>query len=264
MHSLSLGKERITYDRENITQSLKEFNDIYLSRPIVDNSGGMTSVHLFNTWHALKQLNPKLVIESGVWKGLGTWIIEKALPDCSIVSLDISFANLKFKSDNSTYLGQDIKSIDWNKFLSEQYPDVKRSDIVLFLDDHQDILDRVEFIHNLGIKHILYEDNYPTLQGDVLSPKKILTCQDYIIEKNGIREMKRFSYMDYAKFLEYVDVYQELPPIFKPEETRWGDAWNNKDYPTEQELLSIDQKSKFEIFFNESKDYTWICYMELN
>lgn len=263
MNNFKIGKEKILYDRDNIEESLTEFKNIYESRPIVDNSGGMTSAHLFNTWHALKQLKPKLVIESGVWKGLGTWIIEKALPHSAIVSLDIDFSNIKFKSDNSTYLNKDIRLVDWGALLSEQYPDVSRDEIVLFLDDHQDILDRLEFIRNLGIKHILYEDNYPTFQGDVLSPKKILSCQDYVIAKNGSREMKRFSYDDYIKFLEHVVAYQELPPIFKSEKTRWGDLWDNKSYATVLELLPIDEKDRFKEFFNESRDYTWICYMEL-
>ena len=258
-----IRKKKIEYHLDEVRQDLEEFYKLYQQRPVQDNRGGMKSSHLFNTWYALKKIKPKLVIESGVWKGLGTWVIEKAVPNAKIISIDVDYSNLRFKSANVTYLDRDIQTHNWDKILDELVPNVKRNEIVVFFDDHQDILDRIEFIHALGIKHILYEDNYPRLQGDVLSPKKILECQDYVIDKAGLRQLNKFSYFDYDEFLNFIQIYQELPPIFKLETTRWGDRWNEVNYPTEEPLLPIEKKDEFDIFFEEAKYYTWICYIGL-
>jgi hypothetical protein len=81
-----------------------------------------------------------------------------------------------------------------------------------------------------------------------------------VIDKDGNRQLNRFSYFDYDKFLNFVQTYQELPPIFKLEKTRWGDDWN---YPTEDPLVPIERKNEFDVFFNEALSYTWICYLQL-
>ena len=133
----------------------------------------------------------------------------------------------------------------------------------MFLDDHQNFLERLDFLYQLGIKHIMYEDNYPPSQGNCLSPKKILSGQDYIIDENGKRQIHRYSYVYYDEFQKRVKHYQELPPIFKTEETRWHDEWDEIKYPTSDALLNCDFKEKYPLFFTEADSYTWICYMRL-
>lgn len=248
--------------KKDLYESLKDFEKIYSERPVKDNMGGMLSPHLFNTWYFLKNLKPKLIIESGVWKGLGTWIFEKAVPDCKIISIDITFNHLVYKSNKVKYLNEDIKKHDWEKIFSS-FPDIKRDEIVVFLDDHQNFLDRLSFLKSLGIKHVLYEDNYPTSQGDCLSPKKILSCEDYIIDKAGERSFNKYSYYFYDEFQKYVELYEELPPIFKLEKTRWGDFWDDFKYPTKNAILTNDFKDDFPIFYKEAPYYTWICYLLL-
>lgn len=55
---------------EEIRNSIPEFLTLYEKRPMKDNAGGMSSPHMFATWFMLKKLQPKYVIESGVWRGL--------------------------------------------------------------------------------------------------------------------------------------------------------------------------------------------------
>ena len=55
----------------------------------------MLSPHMFLMWFALKTLQPKVVIESGVWLGQGTWFVEKACPDARICCLDPACGPLK-------------------------------------------------------------------------------------------------------------------------------------------------------------------------
>ena len=113
-----IKQEKIVYNQEEIHAALKEFHDLYRQRPIEDNEGGMKSPHLFNTWYALKMLKPKLVIESGVWKGLGTWAIERAVPEAKLISIELDYSHLQFKSDAVVYLNRDIRSYDWDDILN--------------------------------------------------------------------------------------------------------------------------------------------------
>ena len=242
-----------------IVEKVREFQTLYRKRPIKDNMGGMLSPHLFNTWKYLTETKPKVVIESGVWKGLGTWIIEKALPNAKIFSIDINFSNLQYKSDRAIYLNKDISTYDWSEMLSEY----DKEDVLVFLDDHQSFLDRITLIYELGIKNILYEDNYPPSQGDCLSPKKILSFEDYVIDEPHNKTYHKFSYVDYDLFDRYVEKYMEFPPIFKLQTTRWGDEWNDINYPTEEPWLDNAMAEEFPILFSEAGYYTWICFLKL-
>ena len=106
------------------------------------------------------------------------------------------------------------------------------------------------------------EDNYPYQQGDCYTPKKILSNRDYVIDLGGVRSWNKKKDDDLKYFEDNVLIYQEMPPIFKDEVTRWGDNWDD-NYPTPQPLLNINEAKKYPQFFEEKKDYTWICYLEL-
>ena len=252
---------RIEYSMDEIEAGLEEFYSLYQQRPIKDNQGGMKSPHLFNTWFLIKKINPKLIIESGVWKGLGTWILEKAAPNAKILSFDVTYNHLEYVSKNAKYFQQDITTVNWNETLSQEYSDIKKEEILIFLDDHQNFLNRIEFVKSIGWTHVLYEDNYPVSQGDTYSPKKILSMKDYIMDKAGDRTLHRFSFFDYDRLVEAIDTYQEMPPIFKTKTTRWGDPWSDEDYPTKSPYLSLSEASKYPLYLQEADSYTWICYM---
>ena len=61
------------FSREEMIELIDEFHQLYQTRPIKDNNGGMKSGHMFPSWFVIKKLQPEYIIESGVWKGLGTW-----------------------------------------------------------------------------------------------------------------------------------------------------------------------------------------------
>jgi hypothetical protein len=254
--------DSIKYSQNEIEQGLEEFYSLYQERPVQDNQGGMKSPHLFNTWLLVKKINPKLIIESGVWKGLGTWVLEKAAPNADIISFDVTYKHLEYVGEKVKYFQQDITTIEWDAYLKENYPNVRKEEIIIFLDDHQNFLDRIEFVKSIGLTHVLYEDNYPIFQGDTYSPKKVLSMQDYVMDKAGDRTSHKFSFLDHARLTEAIEVYQEMPPIFKTELTRWGDAWDEENYPTKSPYLSSQEwESKYPIYFDEAASYTWICYM---
>ena len=64
------------------------------------------------------------------------------------------------------------------------------------------------------------------------------------------------------------DIYYEFPPIYSDIDSTRGYEWakvSRQEYldMTPAPLLT-DYKNTFDIYANESPDYTWICYIKLN
>lgn len=241
--------------RDFLLKNISDFNKMYRKRPIKDNSGGMKSAHMFPTWLLLKTIKPDFIIESGVWKGGGTWLFEVASPNSKIISIDPNPHFKEYTSGSATYLTEDFLEIDWGF--------IDASSTLLFLDDHQNSIQRIRRAQTLGIKKIIVEDNYPSNQGDCYSPKKALSQKPYVIEKNGKKTWHESSRDDYNFLIESAIFYQEFPPLFKDSLTRWGDPWSGEFYETDDQLLLNHQAILYPDFYRERRDYTWLCYLEL-
>ena len=88
-------KKTPNWSKEEMRDEVSNFIKIYLERPIKNNEFGMKFPHMFAFYFILKKINPEFVIESGVYKGQGTWLIEKTLPNAKILSLDIKLNQKK-------------------------------------------------------------------------------------------------------------------------------------------------------------------------
>ena len=243
------------FDREDMISFLPEFLSLYERRIIKNQDCGMRSPHLFPSWYILKKLSPKYIIESGVWKGLGTWFFEMACPESQIFSIDPDPSPREYTSSNSIYSSEDFTNQLWSHLDPEN--------TVLFFDDHQNSMERIKFCQEKGFKKIIFEDNYPWSQGDCYSPKKILSQKEWVLDKGGSKNWFPPSPEDYSFLKENLSVYQEMPPIFKSSTTRWGDPWDEDKYPTPDPLLDDSRSNLYPEFYSESKSYTWICYMEI-
>ncbi len=264
----------VPWTREEMRDSLAEFRTIYDGRPIADNSGGMKSPHMFLTWFVLKKLKPKAIVESGVWFGQGTWLFEQACPDAELHCIDLNLNRIQYRSKKAKYYDRDFSTIDWSH--------LPKKETVLFFDDHQNAYERVKTAAWFGFTHFLMEDNYPPSQGDCYSLKKIFmhsgftpgtgtSAQSRVKEKIGNLLGIRGSNQDHIspndvdeKYLrQNVAVYCEMPPVFKTARTRWGDLWDDENYPTPVPLLTSVEKEYQRIFLDEADYYTWICYVKL-
>lgn len=254
-------KEKNKIDTHNFKNYLDEYLNLYQNRPVKDNAGGMKSPHLFNMFCLLKEIKPNLIIESGVWKGQGTWFFENTCPKSDIISFDISMDNLVYTSKKATYVKGDFTKVDWNSFFSNNKK-YNQNNVLLFLDDHVDFTERLKFLSSTPFfKKIVFEDNYPPTQGDCVSPKKLRESVKCIIDKAGNRVEYIIPKEDIELFNKNISYYQELPPLFKPEKTRWGDSWEK--YNTLDPIFKLDEEVN-QILVEEMYDYTWIAYMELN
>ena len=122
--------------------------------------------HMFAMYYMLKKIKPDFIVESGIFKGQSTWLIEKTLPEAKILSIDIDLNQREYisKSKNVIYSNDD--------FINHDYSYLPDNSLVFF-DDHQNALERIFAAYSFGFRHIIFEDNYPKLQGDCYSLKKI-------------------------------------------------------------------------------------------
>jgi hypothetical protein len=261
----------VEWSREEIKSSIPEFLDLYNSRPILDNEGGMKSPHMFATWFILKKLNPVAVVESGIWKGQSTWLIEITLPEAKIYSIDLNLNRIQSRSDRVTYFDKDFSKINWS-FIED------KENTLLFFDDHQNAFERIKLCKELGFKQFIFDDNYPKKQGDCYSLKKVFQYAGLksdtpktgffssikeLIKPNTVTGYIKPNMQDAEYLKEVLDVYYEFPPVIKQDKTWWGDNWDDKNYPTPLPLFDKSKPDYLKLFEQEAIYYTWICLAKL-
>lgn len=245
MEPIQIGKS--IFNREEMFASLIEFGEIYDRRPFRDNRGGMSSCHLFGTWYAAKKLNPSVIIESGVFKGQGTWVLREACPNAIIYCIDPRPWKLEYTplpEDRIHYSTEDFNKHPWGHIIGKNIPNT-----LCFFDDHQDADNRLITALTWGFRHLMFEDNYPRPQGDCISLKTML--------EEGT---------DSKLATNLLEVYCEMPPVHKVSTTRWGDPWTPDKYPTLEPLIrSIIEcpPHQLDCFIAEAQDYTWLCYAKM-
>jgi hypothetical protein len=259
----------IAWTDDEIKASIPAFLEVYKQIPISDNRGGMKSPHLFAAWFMLGKLNPKYVIESGIWKGQGTWLIEKTLPETQVFSIDPNLGNREFVSGRVKYYERDFFEIDWSVISDKE-------NTVLFFDDHQNAVERIIKGKELGFRHFIFEDNYPARQGDCYSLKKAFQHAGYKEATAGTGLISRLKQMvkpnkrtvlpnarDAERLRNMLDIYYEFPPVYKKDKTRWGDDWEEENYPTPAPLYRAPVLEDLQVFSEEADSYTWICYAKI-
>lgn len=236
-------------DRDQAKAALPEFIELYRSRPIARNRLGMGFNHCFATWFILREMQPKLVVESGVWRGQSTWLIEQAVPDTEIVAIDPHPEARVYTSRRARYETTDFSRLDWS------HANVENA--VVFFDDHQNAYERLKDMHWLGFRHAIFEDNYPCGEGDFYSlrhlrhgfghphmqmspayartPREILKrwfvepllrrlgpAQKLIVQPNDA---------DRANLAPHLEAYIEFPAVFLADRNNWGGDWRGPHEP---------------------------------
>jgi hypothetical protein len=154
-----------------LNEDLDTFLKIYAGRPVQDNSGGMGFNHSFALWKMLTFLKPNLVVESGIWKGHGTWLIETTLPDAKIISFDLNLGLRQYISSEVTYRESDFQFYDWSG------EDLENS--VILFDDHQNSFFRIILANFFGFKNLIFDDNYTADNGDFYSLNHLLSYSGF-------------------------------------------------------------------------------------
>lgn len=132
-------------------------NGVWNKRPFQDNSGGVSFEGAFYLYEILQHIGPSLVVESGVWRGMTTYIIDSVGSVSNLYCLDplVSIPDfIKYRSRSAKYYDKD--------FGSSCFSNIEASKVssLAFFDDHQDQLERVLLSYIRGYDWVLFDDNY--------------------------------------------------------------------------------------------------------
>ena len=134
-------------------KSIENFFHMYRHRPVIDNTGGSGFHNSFWIYLYLKSFAPKLVVESGVWKGQTTWLISQAVPGARILGFDPNMKRLEYYNENIQFIED-----DWSSY---QFADVDPDSSLIFFDCHVNHAQRIIEARNAGFKHLIFDDNPP-------------------------------------------------------------------------------------------------------
>lgn len=276
--SRSIGEA--PWSRDEAIASLDEFQSLYSERPVKENAGGMRAPHLFATWFMARKLDPEAVVESGIWKGQGTWFLERACPKARIYAIDLNLSKREYVSPSAEYFSIDFCEIDWSRL------DAART--LVFFDDHQNAVTRLMQCAWMGFRHVIFEDNNPPGKGDFYTLQHAFSGAGFgsgsaedksrhyrslpsrLSRKIGavaagiggsqvsvipqyVRDVVAPNPFDAALLKRNLDAYQEFPPVFRPAGTR-GDS------QPAGHLLEESERDRYPQLFEERSSYNSICY----
>lgn len=263
------------FSYKKINLELNNFLKIYQKRPIKNNVGGCRINHAFALYCILKKIKPKLVIESGVYRGQTTWLIEKTLPKAKLICIDIDLSQRKYVSKKAKYSNIDFKFHNFSRI---------PLNTLVFFDDHVSHLERIKEANFFKINNIILEDNYNYMNGDFQTIKQLFENHKFIHNESlfsylktlflffriiikKITSRKYNAYKDINKIngrirdfsfnndylnniKKNIDTYFEFPPLVKIK------------MKTKKPLLNKINIS-LKKFFNELNFYNYITFIKL-
>jgi len=275
---------------EGLAEFVDDFLDLYPRRPVAQNFGGMGLNHSFGLYAVLRALKPSVVIESGVWKGQSTWLIESAVPDAEVFCLDPRPDHRSYTSPRATYITDDFAGVDWSG--------VDREDALCFFDDHQNAYSRLMEMRWWGFRRALFEDNFPAGQGDNYSLRHVRagfghpqiqmspgyqprgrSLKRRVQEERVLQEyywrqamIRRPNWVDAAALEINLRSYVETPPLVLNPATNWGTSWDGP-YELQSEPIfknEADSPKLFELLralapedAKREREYGYMCFVEL-
>lgn len=249
-----------------------EFWPLYERRPIKNNDGGCQLPHLFSLWVYLIESQPTHVIESGVWKGQTTWLIETTLPGADILALDPAPHRREWTSTKATYSNIDFGFQDLCQFPPET--------TLVFFDDHVHAWLRLTQVRTWRFRHIVFDDNYPDGVGDP-SIRQILRGSfpgkprgvrsrlkqaiRRVVSRQEMAVLENYSPTALRDALLRLPIgYSEFPPLAIRERTRWGTLWRDSFGDVEACLNpeKLTERQREEVN-RTSAAYTAMCKLTL-
>ncbi len=130
---------------------VRDFWRLIPMAPVRQRRGGSGFNGALQLYVAMRALKPDFVIESGVFRGLTTWVIRQARPHAKIFCHDPDLSGLQYRDPNASYSTRDWSEADWSGI------DAVRT--VAFFDDHVAQGRRVVEAQARGLTRLLFDDD---------------------------------------------------------------------------------------------------------
>jgi len=132
---------------------IDDFYSLFNQRPIQDNQGGSGFQSMFWLYLVTRCLDPRLIVESGVWRGQSSWLFRQVCPEAEMHCFDISLDRLEVK-DASIHFHER----DWME-RETIAPEAENS--LIFFDCHVNQGLRIHQAYQRGFRYLLLDDNVP-------------------------------------------------------------------------------------------------------
>jgi hypothetical protein len=139
---------------EEIADCIAKYREAYLAAPITKNVYGLNFTGGLSLFVMAHFLNPKVIVESGTYKGLSAYILSSACPAATIHAFDTNLRDLSFRTP-----GVEYHECEW--MTREISCDPVETGLCYF-DDHQSQAMRVVQSYERGFRHLIFDDSWPT------------------------------------------------------------------------------------------------------
>jgi len=134
-----------------VLEQVRAFWALIPTAPVRQRRGGSGFNGALQLYVAMRALRPDFVIESGVFRGLTTWVIRQACPQAQIFCHDPDLSGLQYRDRLARYSTADWSTADWSLL------DPART--VAFFDDHVAQGRRVVEARARGLTRLLFDDD---------------------------------------------------------------------------------------------------------
>jgi hypothetical protein len=134
-----------------VLEQVRAFWALIPTAPVRQRRGGSGFNGALQLYVAMRALRPDFVIESGVFRGLTTWVIRQACPQAQIFCHDPDLSGLQYRDRLARYSTADWSTADWSLL------DPART--VAFFDDHVAQGRRVVEAQARGLTRLLFDDD---------------------------------------------------------------------------------------------------------
>jgi len=237
-------KTKADWERQRplLLEELREFASVMKQRPF-QNEQGVRGVSAFALYWFIKQVNPTIVFEVGVWKGFSTWVIQQAAPDAEVFCFDPIFliehlleqqkVGPTYRSERAFYFHQDFSCANIQELAA------KSARPLVFFDDHQNKIPRLLQAKQFGIRDIIFDDNNP------------------VVGSHRTLEDERRDPQSSAVIEREVQTYEIFPALWDIDALLYDTIRIKEDgmgFPIESELAEI---------YNERQWHSYVTYIRL-
>ncbi|ACL61966.1 hypothetical protein [Methylobacterium nodulans] len=127
------------------------FWDLIGTAPVAQRRGGNGFNGALQLYVLMRALRPRIVIESGVFRGLTTWIARQACPEAEILCFDPDLSGLRYRDPGARYHARDWSACD--------LAGLDLAQAVGFFDDHISQARRVVEARARGITRLIFDDD---------------------------------------------------------------------------------------------------------
>jgi hypothetical protein len=136
---------------ESVEEIVHDFWQLIRACPVSQRRGGNGFNGALQLYTFVRTLGPPVIIESGVFRGLTTWVMRQAHPDARIFCFDPVLRELQYRDPEAFYAEGDWSTHDFSAI------DLSRA--LAFFDDHISQARRIIEAHAKGVRHLVFDDN---------------------------------------------------------------------------------------------------------